>query len=83
MEENKIVESIVQLQADVLDIKEKIKNVPENLDTILTVQDKITGMLKNIHTEMAATNHALLRHEGRIERLEDDVEELQTHLVIV
>lgn len=82
MEKDKIVESIVQLQADVSDIKEKIKDVPEKFNTILTTQDEITGILKKMTTEMAATNRALLRHEGRIEKLEENVEELQTHLIM-
>ena len=77
---------IVNLQTDVADIKENIAThmvTKEEFSKGLMGQDKVIKMLSDMHTEMAATNSALLRHEGRIERLEDDVEELQTHLVIV
>ena len=86
MEEDKVLLKIVNLEGEITTIKDHIAThmvTKEEFSKGLIGQDKVIKMLVEIHTEMAATNHALLRHEGRIERLEDDVEELQTHLTIM
>lgn len=90
MNEDKIIIKIIQLEEDVSLIKEElfgVGGVKNLVHTVIENQDHIIGMLKHMTTEMAATNHALRRHEDRIEtaenrmdKLEKDVGQIKMHL---
>ncbi len=75
--------AIVNLQTDVSEIKETLNELPSKADfnSLITAQDDVLGALKIVTAELAATNHAILRHEDRIVKLEKEVfPEKHTHL---
>jgi hypothetical protein len=43
-------------------------------------QDKVVKMLTNIQAEQTATTSALMRHDGRIDLLEEDVKKIKLKL---
>jgi len=43
-------------------------------------QDKVVKMLTNIQAEQATTTSALMRHDGRIDMLEEDVKKIKLEL---
>lgn len=86
MNEDKIIEKIINLEEDVSIIKEKLSSMDGKmglLDTVIEGQDHIIGMLKHMTTEMAATNHALRRHEDRIETAENRMDKLEKDVGVI
>ncbi len=77
MDEDKVVLRIIRLEEDVSEIKEKLETLPTR-EEFLKGQDEIIGILDTLTTEMAASNHALHRHETRIGVLENKVGKLES-----
>lgn len=76
MNEDLVIQKIIKLEEDVTWVKEQMA-AKLDTQTFLNGQDEIIKVLRDIQTEQAATNHALRRHEDRIETLETDVQKIK------
>lgn len=61
---DRVAVQVVQVSTDLNDFKHEIRQeLRERFDGVMTAIDGLAGIMTDTRAEMAATNHALLRHD--------------------
>ncbi len=83
MNEDKVIMTIVKLEADMVDVKETLANINGQLGSLTAImqsQDKMVKLLVDMKTEQVANKYRNDNMEERIETLETEMEQVKRHL---
>ena len=83
MNEDKVIMTIVKLEADMVDVKETLANINGQLGSLTAImqsQDKMVKLLVDMKTEQVANKYRNDNMEERIETLETEMEQVKRRL---
>lgn len=80
MNEDLLIKTVVELKHDMIEVKEKLREVDglkKNIEIIMNSQDKLIGMLERLDNERLVTHHDLTSLERRVTVVEKEVKKIK------